>query len=769
MNFGVNSAAEVFQEAIRQALNGLPGVVNVSDDILVFGKDQQSHETSLRGVLQRLREKNLTLNRDKCQYMKPSIEFLGHIFCADGMQPCPNKLKQIAEIPAPTNVSEVRSLLGMLNFCGARFIPNYATLTHGLRKLTQKNVEFQWKKEHDDIMKTLKLKLQEAVSLSYFDPQKTTHIYVDASPVGASAILMQQASDGSEQVVQFASRALTDTEQRYSQTEREALAVTWACEHLHVYLFGSPTVTIYTDHKPLVSLFESPKIKLPARIERWVMRTQAYNLKIVYRPGKDNPADYMSRHPRELNRPSSREQKIAEEYVQYLAINSIPKAMTLEQVQVETARDRTLQAVIQAIRTGIWQDQRSNVPPGEMRSLETLQQCAELSITTSGILLKCKHIVLPTSLQGTAVKLAHSGHQGKTKTLSLLREKVWFYGMSSAVERTVKDCFACQVATPTTTREPLQMSDLPTKPWSELSADFGHLPDGKHLFVITDEYSRYVVVDILESTSSRTVIPKLDKVFAEFGIPDSLKTDNGPPFNGHELRQYLDNMGVKHRKITPLWPRANAETERFMRTIKKSIKAAQAEHKNWRQEMFKFLLAYRTTPHSSTGKAPAEVLFGRNLKTKLPEPPLQVNAEIDATIRQNDAAAKAKMKHYADNKVYVKPSDIQVGDTVLVKDTTRPRPFTPYEPIPYVVSNKKGSMITAERNNKSITRNSSCFKKSPRPPTVEEVQDEEEVIEAEEHSEKVPTETRVETNVDEQTRIETNVDEQTRVETNVDE
>ncbi|GAB1606500.1 hypothetical protein Ahia01_000932600 [Argonauta hians] len=105
------------------------------------------------------------------------------------------------------------------------------------------------------------------------------------------------------------------------------------------------------------------------------------------------------------------------------------------------------------------------------------------------------------------------------------------------------------------------------------------------------------------------------------------------------------------------------------------------------------------------------------------------------------------MKHYADNKVYVKPSDIQVGDTVIVTDTTRSRPFTPYEPIPYVVSNKKGSMITAERKNKSITRNSSCFK----PLTVEEVQDEEEVIEAEEHSGKVPTDSRVETNVDEQT------------------
>ena len=499
-------------------------------------------------------------------------------------------------------------------------------------------------------------------------------------------------------------------------------------KYLYLYLFGSPTVTIYTDHKPLVSLFASSRITLPPRIERWVMRTQAYNFKIVYKPGKSNPADYLSRHPGRLEKPSSREQKIAEEYVQYLCCQGIPKAMTLDQVQVETSEDIVIQAVIQAIQTGNWQNQKSKVLPGDIRSFETLQQCAnELSVTTSGILLKCKQIVLPTSLQDRAVQLAHSGHQGKTKTLSLLREKVWFYGMSSAVERAVKDCFACQVATPTTTREPLQMSDLPSKPWSELSADFGHLPDGKYILVVTDEYSRYVVVDIVESTSSRTVIPKLDKIFAEFGIPDSLKTDNGPPFNGHELKRYLENMGIKHRKITPLWPRANGETERFMRTIKKAIKAAHAENKNRYQEMFKFLLAYRSTPHSSTGRPPAEVLFGRNLKTKLPETPLQTKSAPD-TMQQKDAISKAKMKYHADKKAYVRPSDINIGDPVLVKDTTR-RKTTPYEPVPYIVIDKKGSMITAERKNKSITRNSSFFKKSPRPPTLEE--DERETTEPE--------------------------------------
>ncbi|KAK3787643.1 hypothetical protein RRG08_031874 [Elysia crispata] len=194
--------------------------------------------------------------------------------------------------------------------------------------------------------------------------------------------------------------------------------------------------------------------------------------------------------------------------------------------------------------------------------------------------------------------------------------------MSAALERTVKNCLACQVATPTSAREPLQMSVLPSKPWTELSADFGHLPNGKQLLVVTDEYSRYFVVDILDSTSAREIIPRLDRIFSEFGLPEQVKTDNGPPFNSSEFKTYMSNMGIKHRKITPLWPRANAETERFRRTVKKSIKAAEAVQKNWKQELYRFLLSYRSTPHSSTGLSPAQALFGRNLRTKLPEPPI---------------------------------------------------------------------------------------------------------------------------------------------------
>ena len=158
--------------------------------------------------------------------------------------------------------------------------------------------------------------------------------------------------------------------------------------------------------------------------------------------------------------------------------------------------------------------------------------------------------------------------------MALLRQKVWLKNMRPLVEENIKNCHTCQISTHKPAREPLQMSSLPAAPWAEVNADFGHLQNGKYLLVVTDEYSRYVVVDILDSISTTSVIPCLDKIFAEFGVPVYLKTDNGPPFNSHDFKTYASITGFRHRRITPLWPQANAETERFMHTVKKSIKTA---------------------------------------------------------------------------------------------------------------------------------------------------------------------------------------------------
>ena len=285
--------------------------------------------------------------------------------------------------------------------------------------------------------------------------------------------------------------------------------------------------------------------------------------------------------------------------------------MTIDEVAMETAKDKTLTTVIQAILTNKWHGVEDGINKATFHTLHANR--AELSLAhKDSIILKGHRIVLPEALQNRAVKIAHAGHQGIVKTMALLWEKVWFKNMQPLVEENIKKCHTCQISTHKPTREQLQMSPLPAAPWAEVSADFGHLQNGKYLRVVTDEFSRYVVVDILDSISTISVIPRLDKIFAEFGVPVSLKTDNGPPFNSHEFKTYASITGFRHRRITPLWPQANGETERFMCTVKKSIKAALNKGRSWKQELFKFLLDYRTTPHCTTGAPqPQSYLAGR--------------------------------------------------------------------------------------------------------------------------------------------------------------
>ena len=107
----------------------------------------------------------------------------------------------------------------------------------------------------------------------------------------------------------------------------------------------------------------------------------------------------------------------------------------------------------------------------------------------------------------------------------------------------------------------MQMSPLPAAPWKEISIDFTKIPNKEYLLLITDDYSRYPVVETVKSTAATTVIPKLDKVFSEFGVPDVVKSDNGPPFNSKEFTAFADDLGFKHRKVTPKWAPANGEVK----------------------------------------------------------------------------------------------------------------------------------------------------------------------------------------------------------------
>ena len=225
---GVNAASEIFQEAIGELLSGLSGCKNISDDIIVFGKGQEEHIKNPRGILQRLKENNLHLNEDKCEFSKTEFKFYGHIFNYSGLKPDPRKVEAIHKARPPQSHSEVSAWYGTVcisidtKLCHHRSPTVLADVT---------GHAWKWEEEKQRTFNALKEALVGNQVMSYFDPRKKTEIIVDASPFGLGGLLIQEGK-----VLSYASHALSDVESSYSQTERGMLAVVSGVEHFHLYV-----------------------------------------------------------------------------------------------------------------------------------------------------------------------------------------------------------------------------------------------------------------------------------------------------------------------------------------------------------------------------------------------------------------------------------------------------------------------------------------------------------------------------------------------------
>ena len=205
LNFRTNLASEIFQKVINEQICDISGTLNISDDVIVFGKTQAEHDAALTAVFRKFSEVNLTLNRKKCEFNKKSITFFGFVFSGKGILLDPKKVEAIKNAQPPTMTSGVRSFLGMATYC-AKFIPNFSDISEPLRELTKKDVQFQWLEQHEQSFNKIKELLTSAKVMAYFDPNKQTELVTDTSPSGLSAILMQKTPDQEDgRVVAYAS------------------------------------------------------------------------------------------------------------------------------------------------------------------------------------------------------------------------------------------------------------------------------------------------------------------------------------------------------------------------------------------------------------------------------------------------------------------------------------------------------------------------------------------------------------------------------------
>lgn len=251
--FGVNCAPEIFQRTLENMLLGLDNVINFIDDILVWGDSEESHDKSLKKVLEKLRLNGVLLNSHKCKYKVTEVKFLGYKLSGEGIEPSDEKISAIQRFRTPSTREEVRSFLGLVTYVG-RFIPDLATINEPLRRLTKSEVKFTWQNEQQSAFDAIKGIMSNAQTLSYFDKNMETRLIADASPVGVGCVLIQFNKAKTPKVIGYAAKSLTDVEKRYCQTEREALALVWSVERFSHYLLGS-IFELETDHKALECLF----------------------------------------------------------------------------------------------------------------------------------------------------------------------------------------------------------------------------------------------------------------------------------------------------------------------------------------------------------------------------------------------------------------------------------------------------------------------------------------------------------------------------------
>lgn len=604
--FGISSAPGIFQRVVEQLLRGVTGVLCYLDDILITGSNEAEHRARLLEVLTILNNAGFKLRLDKCSFRTPEVSYLGYKIDSAGLHPSSNKVSAIVDAPAPTNVKQLESYLGVINFY-RRFIPHASTLLEPLNYLRRADVPWSWGTEQDKAFKQSKEELLNSKALVHFDPKLPLSVSADSSPYGLGAVL-NHIIDGQERPICFVSRTLIAAERNYPQLEKEALAIVFALKQFHTYLWGQ-RFRVVTDHKPLLGLFNPNKIISPmasGRIQRWALMLQAYSFELIHRSGVTlGTADALSRLPL----PATNEAiPILGEWIHTVQfLDSSP--ISADMIRDHTRKDPTLSKVVRYCELG-W--------PTSMEQLDEsllpyFRKRDELSLE-SGCLLWGSRVVIPNQDRTALLSELHSGHVGASRMKELARSYLWWPKLDSNLEELVRKCSTCLETRKNPPKAELHPWEWPSHPWHRLHVDYAGPVQGKYFLVVVDAHSKWVEIFPTNGPSTSETIKNLRHCFCQFGFPVTVVSDNGPCFTSQDFKTFLTMNGVRHVTTSVYKPASNGLAERMVQTFKSSLASSK---ENWSVMLDKFLFKYRITPHTTTGVSPSELLFKRKLRCRL--------------------------------------------------------------------------------------------------------------------------------------------------------
>ena len=689
MPFGLKNAPATFQRMMDTALKGLIGKICFVylDDIVVFGSTMEQHNQNIVILFERLRKTGLKLQPDKCEFLRPELEYLGHVITKDGVKPNPKKLEAVMNFKRPSNVTEVKSFLGLAGYY-RKFIQNFSSKAKQLTELTKDKTTFYWTSECEKSFKILKNELCSSPVLRYPDYKKEFTLTTDASNKGLGAVLSQEGHP-----CYYISRTLNKAEENYNTTEKELLAIVWAVKRLRQYLLGHK-FKIQTDHQALTWLFN---VKDPSsRLLRWRLKLEEYDYTIEYCKGKENLTILKPNAERKLWIKLYKSQNkipphlMPRDYILLPPFDEI-KWLTLLNEASENCNNRKLTRVrlhaidplitpIEKIKLKILIHFLGNERP-EQQYLFCENAIGEITNEEKEEIIRECHGI-------TAAQ-----HFGENKSIQRARELATWSNMEQDVIDYVKKCGICQRQKLTRIRPRAEaiIPDTPLEPNEKIAMDiFGPLPitlrHHEYILSIQDQLTKYLILIPMKDTTSESIITELfDHYIYIFSSPKHVLTDQGSNFVSELISNFENLFKIKHIKTSTFHPQSNGSLERAHGVVKDLIKTAMEEnHNDWDENLKLITMGYNTSVHEGTGYTPFELTFGR--KANIPSilattPSLKYSELIDLwrerhetyirKAKQRIEKQKQKYKETQDKRIVIPQTIFDIGDMILIHNNRK--------------------------------------------------------------------------------------------------